>query len=303
MIKVARKTMALIEDRFLQDQGAAFRGHLGELIPLASDAFSTDETPFRKHLGASIIGKKCTREIYLSFRWAKNKKFNGRILRLFNRGHLEEPRFVAMLLIAGCEVWQTDEKGKQWRITDESGHFGGSLDGVARGIPEMPEVPVLTEFKTHSLKSFEKLVKEGVILSKFEHFIQMQIYMHKKNLSHALYMAVNKNTDEIYAEIVEYQKDVAERYSKRAIHIIKAEMAPEKISQDPKHFECKICDMWSICHGKDVPAMNCRTCIYSKPLDIGGQWRCEKYGKILSFEDQLAGCSSYVLNPQIKESL
>ena len=41
------------------------------------------------------------------------------MLRLFNRGHIEEARFIAMLLTIGMPVYQQDAEGKQFRI-----HFG-----------------------------------------------------------------------------------------------------------------------------------------------------------------------------------
>lgn len=303
-MRIATKTIEAINSALEKDQGAVFRGFLEKLMPHAGDAYSTDETPFRKHLGASLIGRKCSRELWYSFRWSRKVKHNGRMIRLFNRGHLEEPRFVAMLLTIGCSVWQFDVNGKQWRISDASGHFGGSLDGVALGIPDIPEEPCLTEFKTHSDKLFSALVKEGVKLAKPEHFVQMQVYMRKMKLSYALYMAVNKNNDEIHAEIVTVETDVADRYLDRAIFIIEERAAPEKLSSNPSWFECKFCDYKPICHGKDIPAVNCRTCEYALPdLENTSLWKCNRHNISLSVEKQLAGCENYTINQQIKKPI
>src|SRR5208283_4628088 len=52
---------------------------------------------FRKHLGASDIGHQCERYLWYKFRWMCEPKFSGRMLRLFNRGHLEEARFIEWL--------------------------------------------------------------------------------------------------------------------------------------------------------------------------------------------------------------
>lgn len=57
----------------------------------------------RNHLGASLIGRKCRRELWYSFRWATDTKHKGRMLRLFNRGHREEDRFVDWLRQVGVE--------------------------------------------------------------------------------------------------------------------------------------------------------------------------------------------------------
>lgn len=304
-IILATKTLEAINAALHKDQGAKFRGHLEKLMPLAGDAYSTDETPFRKHLGASLIGRKCSRELWYSFRWSRHTKHEGRMIRLFNRGHLEEPRFVAMLLTIGATVWQLDANNKQWRIVGSYGHFGGSLDGVAIGIPDLAlDEPCLTEFKTHNDNSFSKLQKEGVKSAKLEHYIQMQIYMHKMNLKYALYMAVNKNNDEMYAEIIQLEDSTAMRYLDRATFIIESKEAPEKISASPSWHECRFCDYKAICQGKDLPAVNCRTCANSTiSINGGGEWVCAKTNEILTVEKQLVGCDNYRLNEQIKKRI
>lgn len=77
---------------------------LVELIDQAVELAAQAEPPFRNHLGGSMIGRKCEREIWYGFRWAKRPSFQGRMLRLFERGHLEEFRFVKYLKMAGFEL-------------------------------------------------------------------------------------------------------------------------------------------------------------------------------------------------------
>ncbi len=62
------------------------------------------EKPFRDHLGGSMIGKICERELFYNFRWAIRPNFDARMLRLFDRGHKEEFRFVEYLRNAGVFV-------------------------------------------------------------------------------------------------------------------------------------------------------------------------------------------------------
>ena len=314
MATLATKTLAAINAALEADQGAKFRGILGTVMPLAGDAYSTKEDKFRSHLGASIIGRECAREIWYSFHWATANHFEGRMLRLFNRGHLEEPRFVALLLMIGCEVWQADENGKQFRISGYRGHYGGSLDAVIRGIPDLPDEPVLGEFKTHGDKSFQKLKDDGVMSAKWEHFVQMQQYMGKNNLRYALYLAVNKNDDEIYAELVAFDQQQYERYAQRAAMIIDTKEAPPKINQSPGWFKCKFCDHRGVCHDDSVlPERNCRTCMWSSVAD-NGEWHCGNPDTrseadaqgwedpiAIGKEEQLKGCDRYqVMLTQIK---
>ena len=82
------------------------------------------------------MGRPCSRELWYTFHWATEKKFEGQTLRLFNRGHLEGPRMMALLKMIGCTIWQFDSEGKQFRIDGHKGHFGGGLDGVVLGVPD-----------------------------------------------------------------------------------------------------------------------------------------------------------------------
>lgn len=305
---IAAQTLQKIEEYLVKDQGAAFRGHLKDLMPQAEDAYSTSQIPFRKHLGASLIGKECSRELWYSWHWCKAPKFSGRILRLFNRGHLEEPRFMALLLMIGCRIYQFDDKGKQFRIAGHGGHYGGGLDGVVVGIPEYPTEPILSEFKTHSEKSFNDVAKQGVQHGKPEHFHQMQQYMGYHKLRAAIYFAVNKNTDEIHAEIVLFDPIYYQQYFDKAGKIIASPVPLPKLSENPKFFKCTFCDFKPICHGKDAPEKNCRTCNYSKAsLDNDkGEWLCTNpltNINVISFEQQLKGCDNYIVNPHIKAAL
>lgn len=276
MVKLATKTLAAFEAAVMHDQGNAFRYWLGRVLPHMGDAYRQETDPFRSHMGASGIGKECARSIWYDFHWATQKRFSGRMLRLFNRGHLEEARFIALLLCIGCNVIQQDENGKQYRISSFGGHYGGSGDGMFDGCPDLPPgVRALSEFKTHNDKSFKKLLAEGVRGAKFEHYVQMQQYMRKMGLVVGVYFAVNKDNDEIYAEIVDLDIDVADRYEVRAIQIIQMQaVPPNKINESPGWFGCKFCDHRPVCHMGAPVEVNCRTCAHSI-AKADGLWWCE----------------------------
>lgn len=302
-MKLASKTLAAIEAEISKDQGARYKGLLRQLMPTAEDAYNDKEDPFRSHLGASLIGRECAREIWSSFRWFKKPNFSGQMIRLFNRGHLEEPRMIALLLLIGCKVWHQDENGKQFRIHGHRGHYGGGLDGVGQGIPDLPEgVNFLTEYKTHGEKSFNLLIEKGVLEAKWEHFVQMQQYMGYYKLPYALYCAVNKNTDQLHMEIIEYDPTQDKRYQERARIIVDSETAPARINNSPGWYKCKMCDQKDICHGSELPEKTCRSCRYIKVED-NGKWSCQMKPIIgfLTKEQQMAACDLYSIIPSIKE--
>lgn len=300
-VLLATKTLDAIEAAIHADQGGSFRENLGRVIPHMGDAFRGKDEGFRSHMGASLIGGECARSIWYGFNWAVKPKFKGQLLRLFNRGHLEEARFIACLLTIGVQVFQQDEKGNQFRISECGGHYGGSGDGVAIGIPDVPAgQPCLLEFKTHNDKSFAKLKAEGVRSAKFEHYVQMQQYMRKMGLACALYMAVNKNNDELYGEIVMLDIAVADQFLHRAIMLVPMREAPKRINESPGFYQCKWCDDYKVCHKKEAPERNCRTCAYSFPNTNDGQWYCNKPNLMtpcaLPKEKQLVGCDNYTLS-------
>src|SRR5574337_307878 len=105
--------------------------------------------PRRGHLGASVIGRPCERQLWYAFRWAYQEQFKGRMLRLFQRGHREEDWFAADLRSTGAQVHSVDPRtGQQFRFSAVGGHVGGSMDGCALGLIEAPKTWHVVEYKT-----------------------------------------------------------------------------------------------------------------------------------------------------------
>lgn len=311
---IATKTLAAIDEAICADGGARFRETQRQVLPHIEDAYrGNDGDGFRNHLGASVIGQQCERAISYGWRWVSKKAPRGkkneppkqaasRMQRLWNRGHLEEGRFISMLLIAGIAVYQQDAEGKQYRISAFGGHFSGSGDGMLVGVPDLPEgVPCLAEFKTHSNKSFEELEEQGVRKSKPQHYAQMQEYMHHFGLLYGLYVAVNKNTEKLYAEIVVYDKPVAEHFLERAKRIIFNKELPDRIrGGNPGFFVCKyMCDFNDVCYSTVKPLRNCRTCEYWFTMPDGTH-QCVEREVELTPEDQRAGCEYYKMDSNLK---
>ena len=251
----------------------------------------------REHLGASLIGHACDRHIWYAFRWAKKPSFDGRILRLFDRGKREEAVVAEELRAIGVEL-HTDENGKQIECRDETGHFGGSVDGIGRGFPEAPKSWAVLEVKTHSAKSFADLKRKGVAESKPQHYAQMQSYMGLLGVDRAMYLGVNKDNDELYTEWVHFDEDAFSLMTERARRIIDAKEPPVKLSDDPAHWQCKQCPYYSLCHEQAVAEMSCRTCCHSSPVESGA-WRCELHSAVRNKGEQREGCEGHLYIPAL----
>lgn len=300
-----------------------FKTQLAQTIQSAIDAAleANQETGHRWHLGASQIGNECRRRTWYGFRWAFTERFDARMLRLFDRGHREEFRIVEWLRAAGCVVDDVDPAtGKQWKIRNAFGHFGGSLDGIMSNVPGLrPDVRVLLEFKTHNAKSFALVQAQGVHKAKPQHVEQMQTYMGAMQLPAAVYVAICKDNDEMHIEIVEYDAAQSQAIDERADAMAASDTPPPRVNDSPTFYQCRYCPAKQICHGKKTPEVNCRTCAHVSAAD-GGSWKCDRHGYVFTndredgdsegvtlyaFHDHTHGprmhdgCADHVFNPHM----
>lgn len=252
----------------------------------------------RRHLGASMIGHECRRYLWLSFRWVGRERFSGRMLRLFDTGKREEIRLIEELRAIGCVV-EAEENGHQIRVSFAGGHGGGSLDGIIHeGVPEAPRKAHVLEAKTMNAKAFADLQKQGVEKSKPLHYAQMQTYMRLMKVNRALYVAVNKQTDEIYTERVRLDEAKADAIIARATAVIEASEPPPRLSDRPDWFACKLCAFHDHCHGTARPEVNCRTCAHSTP-EPDGTWSCARHGGGIPTSFQRGGCTDHRYIPAL----
>ena len=248
----------------------------------------------------SAIGRACERHLWYRFRWVHEPEaFEPRMLRLFETGHVEEARMVGWLRMAGLDVADVDPaSGEQWEVVALAGHFKGHLDGIVTGVIEAPVARHLLECKTHNAKSFAQLVKHGVSVLKPEHVAQMQAYMHLQGLSRAFYLAKNKDTDELYAERLEYDPAAGLSLLAKAERIVEAKGPLTRISDDPEFFVCRFCHSADVCHRGAWARRNCRTCLHATPEPDGdGRWSCARHRTDLTFEAQQAGCPHHLFIP------
>ena len=266
------------------------------------------QEPPRPYIGVSVLGEPCGRKLWLSFRWFITREvFPGRMLRLFRRGHREEETIVSDLRLAGVEISHVLDD----QLTFDFGcHVMGHPDGfITKGVPEAPSTGHIAEFKTHNDASFRELKSKGVKEAKPMHWIQMQCGMvgasryfgHK--IDRALYVAVNKNDDELYIERVRLDEMAAENAIQRGQRIAVSDYLPPGISQRPDWWQCKLCAYHSFCHkeGKEkmLPEINCRTCCHFTAAK-DGKCYCEIFDHSeIPLEAQLEEHYCHVFHPDM----
>ena len=260
-------------------------------------AYEVSEPP-RAHLGASRIGEPCSRRLWLEWRWCGQEAFPGRVRRMFDTGKREESRLIADLRAIGCEVMEGPTPDEQWRVSACDGHFGGSLDAAGRGFPDAPKTWAVIEFKTHNEKSFRALEAKGVQQSKPIHYAQMTAYAGLAGMDRMVYVAVNKNTDEIYAERLHFDKAEFDRLMAKAQSIISAKEPPTRISDDATFYLCRFCPFHAQCHGEARPAVTCRSCAHSTPI-ANGAWHCARFDAEIPEDAQREGCADHRYIPAL----
>jgi len=268
---------------------------IAELIDKSHEA---RQEPPRPHLGASLLGHPCDRWLWLSFRWAVQEKFPGRILRLFRRGQLEEQTLVSDLRAIGIDIQRT---GKTQSRVDFGCHVSGSVDGIAEcGVPFGDGKRYVVEFKTHSKKSFEEVQDKGVEKAKPMHYAQMQVYMLGTKIDRALYVAICKDDDRIWTEQISFNATIANQLVERGKRIALSDRMPEPLSADPSWYQCKYCPAHEFCHKtKTTKEVNCRTCAHSTATP-NSTFTCARHDDhTIPLEYQRIGCEGHVLHPDL----
>jgi hypothetical protein len=264
---------------------------ISDHIAAASFELLFDPEP-RTHLGISIIGEECERALVYGFRWINREIFSPRMLRLFERGQLEEARLVRWLRWKGWNVEEEDPAtGKQFAISAINGHFGSAIDGKASH-PLIGDEKFLLEFKTIATGPFGTLTKEGVKKFRPKHWAQMCAYGWFYNLPRAIYLTVNKNDDAVNPEVVTLDFAHGQAMFTKAARVIGAVSLPPRISDSPAFFKCKICAFEENCHKQLPHAPNCRSCTHALAVE-GKQWACKLHNAIIPQGTIKTGCPDW----------
>lgn len=212
----------------------------------------------RNYLGASGLGDECTRRIQYQYMHIE-PNMKATQIRTFDIGHCLEDLVAQWLITAGFLLKTKNSKGEQFGFSTADGKIQGHVDGIILQYPKEfvdAESPMalgtawLWECKTMNSKNWSETSKLGVFAAKFIYFVQVQLYMAYMDLDCCLFTALNKDTSELYFEKIPFESEVAQKYSDRAVDILKAtennELFP-RIANDSSFFKCKMCFFRDYC--------------------------------------------------------
>jgi hypothetical protein len=204
--------------------------------------------PARDYLGGSRIGEPCARRLAYEVTRTPvddGKDFSGGLLRIFDAGHRFEDLTIRWLQAAGFDLRTRARDGRQFGFSIVGGHVRGHIDGVIVAGPDVGiPWPALFEHKALKQSSWVDLVKRGLRHAKPVYFAQCQLYMAYMQLEVALLTAMNKDTQELYHEVVAFDPAEAQRLSDKAVDIlraIEAEELPPRIAISADFYLCRMC--------------------------------------------------------------
>lgn len=248
-----------------------------------------------KSLSPSMLNHPCHRHVFYQFRWASNPVTHSpQTLRIFNRGHRDESQLIQWLQQAGIVVQHVDN-GNQIGYDEYNGHVKGFVDGILI----INDDHYILECKSINVSTFKVIKNDGLKIGKLEHYLQVQLYMYFMKLPKAIYIAVNKNNDELHIEEIDYDEDSIRNTIGLTAQLLFTNEIPPQAHSHPQGYICQRfggCPHINTCFGVDKPLQTCRSCIHGSPYtesDITkNSWHCKKHNINIPLEEQTTKATS-----------
>lgn len=199
----------------------------------------------RTYVSSSGLGRACLRQIqydYLAVPKDQGQEFAPRTLRIFEAGHRGEDMVACWLRLAGFDLRTEQADGRQFGFAALGGRFKGHIDGCLVSGPVDMAYPALWETKALGASSWKDTVKKGIAVSKPVYAAQIALYQAYLDLPNpALFTALNRDTQEIYAELLPFDAALAQKMSDRAVEVVRASHAQEMLPREVATHTSVVC--------------------------------------------------------------
>ena len=218
--------------------------YLHQTIDKIDDKYEADYEP-RGRLGLSQCGHECPRFLWYKHHAIAGNPPKGRVLRLFQLGHLIEEQVIADLKASGINH-HSDQK--EVTFTQDDIILIGHIDGIVEGLKEAPKTPHLFECKSASLKRFNNLLKLGSYKEWSEtYYWQIQFYMLGLDLKRAFVVVYCKDDSRLYQERIKLDREGTIRKLEAVFAAITSESPPMKACPNENWYKAKWCDYYDEC--------------------------------------------------------
>lgn len=211
--------------------------------------------PAERYIGASSIGKECSREIYYDMVGTVQDpvRWNAGILAAED-GNRAEPMMAARLrMVSGIELYTHDETGQQYGFN--WGFMRGNFDGIIRGIWQAPLTWHIWDHKRAKEEKFNKLKKlvakdEKAALQEWNHiyYAQQVIYMDAEDLTRSYLTCSMDGGTQMTSVRTNANPKYAKALRDKAKRIKGMTEPPPRISEKPDSPNCFLCAFRKTCH-------------------------------------------------------
>ena len=199
----------------------------------------------RTYVSSSGLGRDCLRQIqydYMAVPKDEGQGFAPKTLRIFEAGHRAEDIVAGWFRAAGFDLRTEHANGRQFGFTVLSGRFKGHIDGCFVSGPVDMAYPALWETKALGAASWKDVIRRGVVIARPVYAAQIALYQAYMTLPNpALFTALNRDTMELYSELVPFDASLAQEMSDRAVAVVRASEARELLPRAAAEPTAKLC--------------------------------------------------------------
>ncbi len=201
---------------------------------------SEQPTERRTYLGASSLGNQCERAIWYDYTQAPKEPFSDRTLMTFEIGKQLEAMLLESIYLAAIPM-SANVEANCIEIP--------ALQGHADAVVILGATTYVLEIKTASASNFALATKKGVRDWRSQYFDQLMLYMGMLGHKKGIFLVINKDTSELYEEVVDFDQLHYELLLEKAKRLLTAVVAPPRLNDSPMYFVCKQCSFRKGCHG------------------------------------------------------
>ncbi len=222
---------------------------ISSLISSANEASWNGETK-RNYIGASLLGHPCMRYIQYEFQCDdKGTSPRPENIRKMQMGHEFEHKMRSWMIQCGFEF----EEDPQPTIPFPE-KMGGHVDGIIIKSPLNITLPAVWESKSIAKTGYVKLLKHKLKLSNQRYYVQLQLYMYFFGCDIGVFTAINRDTCEIYEEIVDIDMQTVNVYMNNfdfIVHNFEGGTLVPRMASNPDNYMCKMCSHINTCWGEN----------------------------------------------------
>ncbi len=186
------------------------------------------------------VGDDCSRRAWYKRRGVTGGNRSPELFRYIETNRYYRKFVIDILEAIGVKIW---DQGKSIAFADHNA--SSKIDGLALGVKEAPNNVHLLSIRPVKQKQYADIVNKGIPDKDNK---KIQIDMRLMGVNRCLYIAVNRNTDEMHIERVKLDIKFADAQISKAERIIQLKTPPARVGTDkPSWWQCKACPISEEC--------------------------------------------------------